>query len=36
VPGDRTRRTRLGLGGVTVALRTVRGTIRVAERDDLL
>jgi hypothetical protein len=30
------RRTRLGLGGVTVTLRTVRGTIRVAERDDLL
>ena len=36
VPGDTTRRTRLGLGGVTVSLRTVRGTIRVAERDDLL
>ena len=36
VPGDTTRRTRLGLGGVTVTLRTVRGTIRVAERDDLL
>ena len=35
-PGDTTRRTRLGLGGVTVTLRTVRGTIRVAERDDLL
>jgi hypothetical protein len=36
VPGDTMRRTRLGLGGVTVTLRTVRGTIRVAERDDLL
>jgi len=35
-PGDSTRRTRLGLGGVTIALRTVRGSIRVAERDDLL
>jgi len=36
VPGDSTHRTRLGLGGVTIALRTVRGSIRVAERDDLL
>jgi DUF4097 and DUF4098 domain-containing protein YvlB len=36
VPGDSTRRTRVGLGGVTVSLRTVRGSIRVAERDDLL
>jgi len=35
-PGDSTRRTRLGLGGVTISLRTVRGSIRVAERDDLL
>jgi hypothetical protein len=34
--GDSTRRTRLGLGGVTIALRTVRGSIRVAEREDLL
>ena len=36
VPGDSTRRTRLGLGGVTISLRTVRGSIRVAEQDDLL
>ena len=36
IPGDSTRRTRLGLGGVTITLRTVRGSIRVAERDDLL
>jgi len=36
VPGDSTRRTRVGLGGVTIALRTVRGSIRVAEQDDLL
>jgi DUF4097 and DUF4098 domain-containing protein YvlB len=36
IPGDTTRRTRLGLGGVTISLRTVRGSIRVAERDDLL
>jgi hypothetical protein len=35
-PGDSTRRTRVGLGGVTVSLRTVRGSIRVAERDELL
>jgi len=36
VPGDSTHRTRLGLGGVTVSLRTVRGSIRVGERNDLL
>jgi len=36
IPGDSTRRTRIGLGGVTISLRTVRGSIRVAERDDLL
>lgn len=36
VPGDSTRRTRLGLGGVTISLRTVRGSIRVGEREDLL
>ena len=36
IPGDSTRRTRLGLGGVTISLRTVRGSIRVAEQDDLL
>jgi len=35
-PGDSTRRTRVGLGGVPISLRTVRGSIRVAERDDLL
>jgi len=36
MPGDTTRRTRLGRGGVTVSLRTVRGSIRVTERDDVL
>ena len=36
IPGDSTRRTRVGLGGVTVSLRTVRGSIRVAGRDELL
>jgi hypothetical protein len=36
VPGDSIRRTRVGLGGVTISLRTVRGSIRVAERDELL
>jgi hypothetical protein len=36
IPGDSARRMRLGLGGVTISLRTVRGSIRVAERDDLL
>ena len=36
VPGDTTRRTRLGQGGVTISLRTVRGSIRVAQRDDLV
>jgi hypothetical protein len=35
-PGDSTRRARLGVGGVTISLRTVRGSIRVAERDDRL
>jgi DUF4097 and DUF4098 domain-containing protein YvlB len=36
VLGDSTRRTRVGLGGVTISLRTVRGSIRVAQRDELL
>jgi hypothetical protein len=36
VPGDSTRRARLGKGGVRVRLETIRGNIRVAERDDLL
>jgi hypothetical protein len=36
IPGDSTQRTRLGLGGTTISLRTVRGSIRVTERDDLL
>jgi hypothetical protein len=34
VPGDSTRRTRLGRGGVRVELRTVRGNIRVDQRDE--
>jgi len=36
VPGDHTRRARLGRGGVQVRLRTVRGTIRVAEQEEVL
>lgn len=36
VPGDGTRRARLGRGGVVVRLRTVRGNIRVTEREDVL
>lgn len=36
VPGDSMRRAHLGRGGVLVRLRTVRGNVRVAERDDLL
>ena len=35
-PGDTTRRARVGVGGVTIALRTIRGSIRVAEQDDRL
>jgi hypothetical protein len=34
VPGDSTRRARLGEGGVRVELRTVRGNIRVGQRDE--
>jgi hypothetical protein len=34
VPGDTTRRARLGQGGVRVELRTVRGNIRVGQRDE--
>ena len=36
VPGDNTRRARVGRGGVRVRLQTIRGNIRVGERDDLL
>ena len=36
VPGDHTRRTRLGSGGARVTLRTVRGDIRVVDSDELL
>jgi hypothetical protein len=36
IPGDHTRRTRLGRGGAQVSLRTVRGDIRVVESEDLL
>jgi Toastrack DUF4097 len=36
VPGDHTRRTRLGRGGAQVTLRTVRGDIRVVDSDELL
>lgn len=35
-PGDGTRRARVGRGGVRVRLQTIRGNIRVGERDDLL
>jgi len=34
VPGDSTRRARLGEGGVRVELRTVRGNIWVGQRDE--
>ena len=34
VPGDSTRRACLGQGGVRVELRTVRGNIRVGQRDE--
>lgn len=36
VPGDGTRRARVGHGGVRVRLQTIRGNIRVGERSDLL
>jgi len=36
VPGESTRRSRLGEGGVPIELRTVRGNIRVGERDEAL
>ncbi len=36
VPGDHSRRTRLGHGGAQVNLRTVRGNIRVVESEELL
>lgn len=35
-PGDTSRKARLGRGGVEIHLRTIRGDIHVAERDDLL
>jgi hypothetical protein len=34
VPGDSTRHAQVGAGGAKVELRTVRGNIRVGERDD--
>jgi hypothetical protein len=34
VPGDSTRRAQVGAGGVRVELRTVRGNIRVGQRDE--
>lgn len=34
--GDTTRRAQVGCGGVRVRLQTIRGNIRVGERDDLL
>jgi len=36
VPGDSKQRARVGRGGVRISVRTVRGNIRVAERDDRL
>lgn len=36
VPGDSTQRARLGQGGIRVRLRTVRGDIRVTQREDML
>ena len=35
-PGDRTRRAQVGRGGVRVRLQTIRGNIRVGERNDLV
>jgi hypothetical protein len=35
-PGDNTRRARLGRGGPRLRLRTVRGNVRVGEREDVL
>jgi hypothetical protein len=34
IPGDSTRRAQVGAGGVLVELRTVRGNIRVGQRDE--
>ena len=34
IPGDSTRRAQVGVGGVRVELRTVRGNIRVGQQDD--
>jgi hypothetical protein len=34
VPGDSTRRAQVGAGGVRVEMRTVRGNIRVGQRDE--
>ncbi len=34
VPGDSTRRAQVGAGGVRVELRTIRGNIRVGQRDE--
>jgi hypothetical protein len=34
VPGDSTRRAQLGAGGVRVELRTIRGNIRVGQREE--
>lgn len=34
IPGDSTRHTQVGAGGVRVELRTVRGNIRVGQRDE--
>jgi hypothetical protein len=36
IPGDSTRHAQVGAGGVQVELRTVRGNIRVGQRDDEL
>jgi hypothetical protein len=36
IPGDSTRRAQVGAGGVRVELRTVRGNIRVGEREEEL
>ena len=35
-PGDGVLRTRLGRGGTHVQLRTIRGNIRVVEKEELL
>jgi hypothetical protein len=36
IPGDNARHARVGLGGVQISLRTIRGNLRVSERSERL